>query len=366
MCRAACGLLVAISAWVGGGTASAQDTLVARLRGRADSLAQAWRQADALADLVDSLERERAGEGRDTIAVGALRIVTNASPLPVRQAAARAWPIIDSMYGSVAADLARRPYLIHAVDPDTAVRRSVFHAGMEVPWDLDEASVVTLLLSAVPIAPPDPALADWLGTSLRPALRGPHDRAAAYVQLVTAPSQAARGCFLGDVGRCEDALGLGAAAGALERWYPSAEERHALVTRAFADYFNRGATAATFRACAAGNDADCSELLGALPGSALPKPLASDARATLVHLALSLGGRDAYRRLLMNPTSPMAERLAAAAGTPVDSLVARWRAQVIASRPTTVLLPVWAFAVALGWTAVFAVCGLWSSRWRTA
>ncbi len=362
MCRVAGGLLLAIAGWVG--TAAAQDTLVARLRVRADSLTRAWRQADALADLVDSLERERAGEGRDTIAVGALRIVTNPSPLPVRQAAARAWPVIDSMYGTVAGDLARRPYLIRAVDPDTAVRGSSFHAGMDVPWDLDEASVVTLLLSTVPIAPPDPALADWLGAPLRPAVRERHDRAAVYVQLVTAPSQAARGCFLGEIARCEDALGLGDAAGALERWYPSAGERRALVTRSFADFFNHGASAAAFRACAAGSDGDCSELLRALPGSALPRPLASDARATLAHLALRLGGRDAYRRLLANPTAPMAERLAAAAVTPVDSLVGRWRAQVIASRPATVLLPVWAFAVALGWTAVFAVCGLRSSRWR--
>lgn len=356
-------VLLALSAWAG--TASAQgDTLVERLRTRADSLAREWRQAGALADLVDSLERERAGAGRDTIAVGALRIVTNPSPLPVRQAAARAWPVIDSLYGTVAAELARRPYLIHAVDPDTAARRLPFHVGMEVPWDLDETALTNLLLSNVPIAPSDPALADWLGTSLRPALRGRQDRAAVYVQLVTAPSQAASACFLGDVARCQDALGLGDTAGVLERWYPSAAERRALVVRSFADFFNHGANATAFRACAAGSDAACAELLRALPGSTLPTPLAYDARATLVHLALRLGGREAYRRLLANPTAPMSERVAAAAGAPLDSLVARWRLQVIASRPATVLLPVWAFFVGLGWTAFFAVCGLRSSRWR--
>ncbi len=362
MSRAACGLLAALTAWAG--PSSAQDTLVSRLRTRADSLVREWRQASAFADLIDSLERERAGVGRDTIAVGSLRIVTNPSPLPIREAAARAWPVIDSLYGTAAADLIRQPYIIRAVDPDTAVRRSVFHVGMEVPWDLDEASLVTLLLSNVPIARPDPALADWLGTSLRPPLRARQDRAAVYVQLVTAPSQAARGCFLGEVARCEDALGLGDAASALERWYPSAGERRALVTRSFAEYFNHGASVGSFHACVAGNDSDCAELLRSLPGSALPRPLGYDARGTLVHLALRLGGRDAYRRLLANPAAPIADRLAAAAGEPVDSLVARWRAQVIASRPATVLLPAWGFAVALGWTALFAVCGLRSSRWR--
>ena len=343
---------------------NAQDTAVARLRARADSLARAWREAGALADLVDSLERARAGEGRDTIAVGALRIVTNRSPLPVRQAAARAWPVIDSLYGTLAADLVRRPYLIHAVDPDTAAPRSSFHVGLEVPWDLDEATVVTMLLSNVPMAPPDAGLGDWLGTSLRPAVRSQFDRATVYVQLVTAPSDASHRCFLGEIARCVDALGLGDAAGQLERWYASAGERQSLVTGSFADYFNHGATAAAFRACASGSDGDCTELLRGLPGGALPRPIGSEGRATLVHVALRAGGRDAYRRLLANPSDPLASRLAAAAGMPLDSLVTRWRGDVIASRPATVLLPAWAFAVALAWTALFAGCGLWSTRWR--
>jgi hypothetical protein len=347
-------------------SAEGQDTSVARLRARADSLARAWREAGALADLVDSLERARAGEGRDTIAIGALRIVTNPSRLPVRQAATRAWPAIDSLYGTVAADLAKRPYLIRAVDPDTAAQRSSFHVGMEVPWDLDEASVVTLLLTNVPITPPDPVLGDWLGAPLRPAVRSKHDRATVYVQLVTAPSDAARRCFLGEIARCVDALGLGDRAVQLERWYPSPGERRALVTRSFAEFFNHGATAAAFRACASGSDGDCTDLLRGLPGNALPRPLGFEARATLVHVALRAGGRDAYRRLLANPSDPLAARLAAASGMPLDSLVDRWRGDMIASRPATVLLPAWAFAVALAWTALFAGCGVWSTRWRAS
>ena len=93
-------------------------------------------------------------------------------------------------------------------------------------------------------------------------------------------------------------------------------------------------------------------------------PLGYEARTTLVHLALQLGGRDAYRRLLANPADPLAARLTAAAGMPLDSVIARWHGQVMASRPTTVLLPAWAFVVAMGWTALFAVCGLRSTRWR--
>src|SRR6266508_5206397 len=94
-----------------------------RLQARSDSLAREWRRANAVANAVDSLERERALAGRDTIRVGALTIITNPSPLPLRLAAARAWPVIDSLYGSEAQSLARRSYVIVALDPDTTIER---------------------------------------------------------------------------------------------------------------------------------------------------------------------------------------------------------------------------------------------------
>src|SRR5207245_1330820 len=89
------------------GTLSAQD--VPRLQARADSLLREWRRASAVADMVDSLNHTRAAGGTDTISVGALRIVTNPSPARLREAAARAWPVIDSLYGSEAQQLAQRP-----------------------------------------------------------------------------------------------------------------------------------------------------------------------------------------------------------------------------------------------------------------
>src|SRR2546427_1415420 len=82
------------------GTLSAQD--VPRLQARADSLLREWRRASAVADMVDSLNHARAAGGTDTISVGALRIVTNPSPARLREAAARAWPVIDSLYGTEA------------------------------------------------------------------------------------------------------------------------------------------------------------------------------------------------------------------------------------------------------------------------
>src|SRR5439155_1362737 len=66
---------------------AAQDPVMDRLQRRADSLLSTWREAQRLADIADSLERERATAGSDTIAVGALRIIANPLPLALRAAA---------------------------------------------------------------------------------------------------------------------------------------------------------------------------------------------------------------------------------------------------------------------------------------
>jgi len=196
-----------------------QDSLMVRLRRQADSLLGTWREAQKLADVADSLEQVRATAGSDTIAVGGLRIIVNPSALQWRQAAELAWPVIDSLYGSAAQDLPRYPYIFRAVDPDSGVRRAVLHVGVEVPWNLDLRATTTLLLTTVTPPSFDPALADWVGTALRPTLRPQDERAAVFVQLVTVPSEAVRACFLGDIARCKDVLQIGDSTGLLTRWY---------------------------------------------------------------------------------------------------------------------------------------------------
>src|SRR5207248_2385896 len=138
---------------------------LARLEARADSLLEEWRRANALADLVDSLAEARVPPGRDTIRVGALTIVANPSPLPLGRAAARAWSVIDSVYGTEARQLRERPYVIAAFDPDTTVERSIVRGALNVPWDADVTSLTSMLLANVPIARPDASLQTWLGGS---------------------------------------------------------------------------------------------------------------------------------------------------------------------------------------------------------
>lgn len=358
-------VLVPLLAWTWAGVMG-QDTTVTTLRHRADSLAAEWHRADVLARLADSMERERAIGGRDTIAVGSLRIIANRSPLPLREAATRAWVVVDSLYGPAAQQLAERPYLILAVDPDTATRRPVLRVGFELAWDMSVDDLTNLLLANIPLAPPDRELDTWLGAPLRPRLEGTRDFARSYVRLVTAPSQSARLCFLGDIPSCRSVLDLDDADSSFLQWYSSPEERRALLLRSFADYFNRPATAATWRECTRGGDRECVQLLRTLPPGSIPPPLGTDAHRLLAHVALRIGGRGAYGRLLADSSGALGERLAAAAGVRLDTLVLRWRADVLAARPAVVTLPRWAVPVALGWILLLGGCALRSSRWRVA
>ena len=264
-----------------------QDTLLAQLRGRRDSVLLAWREAQTLADLADSLERERATAGADTIAVGGLLIIANRSPLPLRAAAERAWPVVDSLYGPLAAELTQHPFIIRAVDPDTAVRRAVLHVGVELPWDLDIATTTAVLLTTVTPPRADRALDEWLGGPLRPTSLPDDERRAVFVQLVTAPSEAVRRCFLGDITRCRDVLQLSDSGDLVERWYVTPAEREVLVTR-WSSYFERGATAASLQRCRQHHDDACTALLRSLPLATLP-PLARIARLTLLREALHAG-----------------------------------------------------------------------------
>jgi hypothetical protein len=356
-------VLVAVSALaMVGRTVRAQD--LARLEARADSLLRQWRLAQRVADLVDSLEAARAGAGRDTVRSGSLRIVTSPSPLPLQAAADLAWPAVDSLLGDAASRLADRPYVLIPWDPDTAVAPPTIRAGIGVRWDLDALAVRDLLWANLPLDLDGPLIA-WLGgPGLRPSSHPARQREAAYVELVTAPSTAMRACFLGDLGSCRGVLDLGGPTDALDRWYPTPSERRTLAAGPLGGFFGRGGREGTLRACLAGADSACANLLRSLPGGTLTRPLGHAGRDTFLKLALQLGGRDSYLRLVADPGAPIVRRIEASAGMSVDSVIARWRSSILASRPTPVSTSGFGWWIGLGWAAVFAGCALRSSRWR--
>lgn len=335
------------------------------LEAKADSLLREWREAKQFADLQDSLRNVRERDGRDTIRVGALVYLVNRSPLPLAQAAAIAWPQVERFYGPAAQAFAQHPFLIQAVDPDTNEDVPPGRA-IKILWNTDVAPLARALVAMADLGPLDRGLRNWLGAVVVPRFDSGPGHAAVYVELVTAPSRAARRCYSGDRVACSDALSLGDMTDPATRWY-GADERRALAAMEYDSPFagaRRREQAA--HACEQGSDSICLELLRALPPGRLPPPLDYQARLTLLETAVRLGGPETFRRLLAIPAGLMGQRIAAAAGVSEDSLVGRWRTDVLAARPTPVSLPRRGAWVALAWIVVFGTCGLRSSRWRVS
>ncbi|HEV2672398.1 MAG TPA: hypothetical protein VGU74_14995, partial [Gemmatimonadales bacterium] len=182
--------------------------------------------------------------------------------------------------------------------------------------------------------------------------------------LVTVPSEAAHQCLLGDLPSCTSVLDLNESGESFMHWYASPGERRAVLQGSFAEYFDRPASATTWRDCMSGDDPNCIQLLRSLPRGVIPRPLDTEAHRLLAYVAVRLGGREAYPRLLADSGAALSRRLEVAAGVQLDTLLGLWRREVIAARPTPVTLPPWGAPAALGWILLLAGCGLTSSRWR--
>lgn len=329
------------------------------LQARADTLLAEWRQAKAFADLQDSLRVASERGGRDTVRAGALTYLVNRSPLPLAQAAAIAWPQVERFYGPAAQAFAHRPFLIQAVDPDTAEPVPPGQA-IKIPWNADVVSLSGALVALADLGGLDAGLRDWLGGPVVARFDSGPGHAAVYVQLVTAPSRAVRRCYSGEREACSDALSLSDMTDPAAQWY-GPEERRALVATQYAEFLSRTGHRQAVHACEQGSDTACLELLRSV---SLGQPLDYQARITLLEAAVRLGGPETFSRLLATSAGPMGRRLATAARVSEDSLVGRWRSDVLAARPAAVPLPPWGAWVALGWVIVFATCGARSSRWR--
>jgi hypothetical protein len=337
---------------------------IRQLEVRADSLARLWDEANALAILADGLAHGDVPGEVDTLKVGSLRIIANRSSLPLEAAAERAWPRIDSLYGSAATVLEQRPYLIHAIDPDSQLHtRQTW--GTLIPWDKSIKETTDLLWVYVPMPASDPAFKAWSGNPVRPTTRGARqDLEQSYVALVTSHYSVSLDCFLGSIESCRSVLELDDPADPI-RVFHTPDERRAAIKGVTLGY-RENELRAVLVPCSAGIDSACVAALRLLQRSRLPPPIAGIARETLVRLALRLGGREAYARLMADSTAPMPVRLSAASGLPLDSLLSLWRSSVIAARPKPVALPPFGPLVGLGWVAVFGACALRSSRWRVA
>lgn len=135
--------------------------------------------------------------------------------------------------------------------------------------------------------------------------------------------------------------------------------------RSIAMYALVTGTGAAQRGCVAGNLDDCGYVLALLPpkaanpgGSYLPF-----VRTDLLLTALDLGGPGAWARFRAASGPRVDAALAAAAGMPLESLLGRWRSQLLALRPTDAPIQGRGALLALGWTAALLLGALGLSRW---
>ena len=86
-------------------------------------------------------------------------------------------------------------------------------------------------------------------------------------------------------------------------------------------------------------------------------------RADLLLTTLELGGSAAWTRLREAEGELVETALAAAAGMPADSLLARWRSGLLTLRPTEAPVTLPGVLLALGWTAGLLLGALGVARW---
>ena len=344
-------------------SAGATRTELSRLTRRRDSLAALWREADAVADLVDSLAHRPPPVHLDSMRIGGLSIIATNAPMHLRQAAESAWRVLDGFYGTSAGVLAEHPYRIAGLDSGQLATDAEGQWGNQVPRELPLDLLTHFLISSSRIGEPDTDLRLWLDDAARPTQDTNAALMGVYTDLVTSPFSVAHGCLLGDMDHCASALDLDAEVEALTRRYPAPEDRRLLISL-LQSYAENAGEKALARGCLDGADTSCIALLQTFPITARRPPLARAARQALVQLAVITGGREAYQRLVGSAGQPMTERLALTATEPIDSLVAQWRAQVFRHRPEPVAVPFGVVSAGLGWIFIFGLCGLGSSRWR--
>jgi hypothetical protein len=299
--------------------AAAQSTAEFRRR-----VAVLERVAQRVHDTVATLARVRTRQlTLDTLRHGPLIMIVAPTLRTLAQAAADSiWPLVEHTYGRAANSLAATPIVVQApfaregsIPPQPGTVEA-----MVLSESITTADVVSSLILAVTnrlTQEADSGLTDWTRGALIPWSESRARDAAAYFELVMSPWHRVQDCERGDLQACRLALGLDGREDPGRRWY------------------------------------DAGERPMAVAGSwGLQPPLGVTARLGLLDFALHLGGTDAYARLMASRSHPIADRLAAAAGIGVDSLVATWRAQVLAARPATVAVePLSAGSRASSWVA---------------
>ena len=356
--------LVALAAGLAAAPAVRAQT-VSELRERVRRLEQAYLAAQAVAAPADSAARQSNFVPRDSATAGALHVFApRIAVANAREGAERAWSMLQSIFGTEAGVLANTDFALQLARPSQVVaapREARRFIAENSPDDI--ANRLLWEASQILSARLDPRLYAWMGGAIVP---DPHPGwllRATYIDLLSAPSPAARRCYLGELGGCRDAFDLPPTPESFRRWYGPAERR--LIVQEVIAAEDIQLVPELYRDCVTrGDDSACVRLLQHTAEGAIPAPLGRPTRIGLVQFALEVGGPGAFHRLTAAAGRPVDAQFAAAAAIPLDSLLAVWRGRVLAARPEPVTLESKGAWVALSWGAIFGLLALRSTRWR--
>lgn len=361
--RAACLLLL--------GAASLRAQSQAEYRARVQRLVPVWRSITTEARRRDSIRARDLPT--DTVRAGVLRTVTDSSLATLaQQSASRAMAAVTQRFGDDVGDLRSKLYTLAVAQPAVktqpdvdfgevdATGKPVYESRLPATveavagsWAMRGSEVLTRRLG--------PAFGEWLDNAIPVDSPSTAIWVGVRIDLVTSPFRVSRRCYAGDHRACERALGIAADSNPIGDWF-TASERQEIIYRD--RYRLRRAKPQDFERCLAHNDDSACLALGALiPRRELTPPLGPASRQSLLGLAMTIGGRQSYARMVAAPHE-LSAQLDAASGLPTDSLVARWRTRVLTTKAANTTMPPGLAFMSLFWVATCGGLALGSSRWR--
>lgn len=341
---------------------------VAEYRRDLDSLGREWRAAIVAKNSSDSA---RTGAlPSDTVRVGHVVVLTE----PRHEALARSTlqllaAITDSTYGKSAATLVQHPFVLRTNGSDSSEVASGITDSTGViqlsSSDFNDASALAnswrQKIEAVMTSDIGDAFSKWLGGPIPSQVPTAQTWIDSRIQLVVTDSRVAQDCVRSDINECLKAFSLVPIADPALDWYDAAQQRDILEHDAYA---LRRSDPATYDRCMTASDRlACAAILHAIPPDAIPEPISSSLRQSLVRYALMVGGAGAFDRLAQTPGTP-GQRLASAAREPIDSLVRGWRGTVMETQNTHTAIDLGTAIASIAWAGIFAALSLRSSRWR--
>jgi len=343
--------------------AAAQGPDVNALRQRTERLRALTRAAER----VESEARRREAQvPKDTILAGPLRVIVERSRAhQVREGAEQAGETIQSLLGDDAYLLEGR-YLQLAFGIGTSSGAGQIPV-VGLPGNPSADDVRRTIMGWV-----GPLLASRASAELRAWTGIPIEVdsvrifRAAHVDLVTALPGAASRCLAGALTDCGIALGLEAPTSPPHAYWDEHARREAV--RRLAPSWTQGSLEQVSVACLDGDDPSCIAYLDArfAANAGLVRqlaPLGTASRQTVLLVAMRLGGSGALGRLVSDPSANPRRAIEAAAGQPIEQVLATWHGTVTAANPERRTTP-GARLATLFWSLIFGAMALGGTRWR--